>query len=143
MPAHRARSILSGVIPGHGRFAQETVPDVAALTLDDSGMIWHCNRAGEALFKYRRPQLVWRHVSLLLPQFSDLELTLNGQPNPRLRFLCHIGHQFRAVTHNGERFAAELFLNLLDSNARAHLSLIVRPVEAGLPPGQPGMRHAP
>lgn len=101
--------------------------DVAALTVDARGMIRYCNRAGESLFKYRRSELAWRHVSLLLPELADVDLLENGEVNSRLRFLYHIGRPFRALTQQGERFDGELFLNVLDSSGGGRLSLIVRP----------------
>lgn len=115
---HPASAI--GSSPGH---------DLAAISLDERGMIRDCNRASEALFNYRRSELVWRHVSLLLPQLAQLDLMQGGQPNPRLRFLCHAGHHFQGVTRSGERFASKLFLNLLNSSKNGGLSLIVRPAE--------------
>ena len=102
---------------------------MATMTLDERGMIRDCNRASEALFEYRRSELVWRHVSLLLPQLADLELMQNGQPNPRLRFLCHTGRHFQAVTQNGAHFASRIFLNFLNSSQQGGLSLIVRPAQ--------------
>jgi hypothetical protein len=102
---------------------------MAALTLDERGMIRDCSCAAEELFKYRRSELAWRHVSMLLPQLAELDLIQNGQANPRLRFLCRIGCPFQAVTHDGEHFASELFLNVLDNTEHGRLSLIVRPAE--------------
>lgn len=99
--------------------------DMAVLTLDERGMVCDCNRAGEALFNYRHNELVRRHVSLLLPQLA--ELMQNGQPDPRLHFLCHIGHRFQAVTQDGARFTSELFLNPRDNGGKCRFSLIVRP----------------
>jgi len=100
---------------------------VAVLRLDASGMVRDCNRASEALFKYRRSELVWRPVSMLLPQLAAWELVQNGQPNPQLKFLCRISRRFQAVTRDGRQFATELFFNLLNSAGRGGLSLIVRP----------------
>ncbi len=102
--------------------------DMAALMLDERGMVCDCNHAGESLFKYRSDEMVLRHISMLLPQLAKVELMQNGQINPRLRFLCRIGGRFLAVTQDGERFASEIFLNLLDNEENTRLSLIVRPV---------------
>lgn len=101
--------------------------EMAALTLDDRGMVCDCNPASEALFKYRRSELIRRHVSMLLPQLAGLELVQNGEPNPRLRFLCRIGQSYQAVTQCGESFAGQLFFNVLDNIGCGRLSLIVRP----------------
>ena len=103
--------------------------NLAVLTLDDRGMVCDCNRGGEALFKCRRSELVWRHISMLLPQLAELALVQNGQINSRLRFLCRIGRHFQAITQDGESFASELFLNLLDNSGHSRLTLIVRPAQ--------------
>lgn len=113
---------------GHSIIPACSRDDLAALTVDDRGMVCDCNRAGEALFKYRRSELVWGPVSNLLPQLADFALIQNGEPNQRLKFLCHIGLYFMAVTKEGEHFSSELFLNCLDSKRNSRLSLIVRPV---------------
>jgi hypothetical protein len=115
-------TISDGIAPGSG-------DDAAALILNDQGMICDCNLASEMLFKYRRGELVWRPVSMLLPQLLEVDLLENGEPNPHLRFLCHIGRQFEVVAQDGERFACELFLNFLGSAEHRRLSLIVRPVK--------------
>jgi hypothetical protein len=105
----------------------DTGEDTAALTVDERGMVCDCNHAGELLFKYRRGELVWRHFSMLLPQLADVDLMPNGQPNPRLRYLCRIGCQLQAVNRDGERFACDLFLNAIDGTGHGRLRLIVRP----------------
>lgn len=107
----------------------------AVLTLDGRGMIRDCNRAGEQLFKYRRSELVWRAVSLLLPELAELELMQGGQPNPRLRYLCRIGRQFQVMTQAGECFRSVLCLNLIDSRGHGRLSLIVRAAEVAASAG--------
>ena len=105
------------------------VKEMAAITLDERGMICDCNPASETLFEYCRSELVRRHVSMLLPELTEVDLMLNGEPNPRLRFLCHTGRRYQAVTRNGGCFASKLFFNCLDNAGREGISLIVRPVE--------------
>lgn len=102
---------------------------LAVLTLDGRGMICDCNCAGEALFGYLLSELVWRHVSMLLPQLAELELIQDGRPNAHLRFLCRIGQPFQAVTQNRECFTGQLFLNILDAKGSGRLTLIVRPAD--------------
>lgn len=103
--------------------------EIAALTLDNRAMICDCNRASEALFHYCRSELVNQHVSVLLPQLADPELIPDGQPSSRLRFLCHAGHQFHAVTQGGRRFASALFFNCLNGPGYGRVSLMVRPAD--------------
>jgi len=107
----------------------DTWDELAVLTLDGRGMICDCNYAGEALFGYLLSELVWRHVSMLLPQLAELELIQDGRPNAHLRFLCRIGQPFQAVTQNRECFTGQLFLNVLDAKGRGRLTLIVRPAD--------------
>lgn len=111
------------------RAAVATSEEMAALMLDDLGMIRDCNREGETLFKYRRNELVAQHISLLLPQLAKMELMQNGQPNARLCFLSRTGHNFQAVTQVGEQLSCKLFFNLLDRTGYGQMLVIVRPVE--------------
>ncbi|MDD5175552.1 MAG: hypothetical protein PHQ05_03890 [Sterolibacterium sp.] len=131
MSAYQAQSVVANaaIVVRRSLIATCTVENMAALALDDRGMIRDCNRASEVLFEYRRRELIWRHVSMLLPQLAELELMQNGQPNPRLRFLCRAGYRYQAVTQNGLRFASKLFFNHLDNAGQGGLSLIVRPTE--------------
>jgi len=137
-PAVGCKAEARGLIPASRSQSAGAEEDVAALTLDERGMICDCNCSSEALFKYRRSEMVWRHVSMLLPQLAELEVMQNRQPNPHLRFLSRIGRHFQAVTQDGALFASELFLNLLDSTGHGRLSLIVRPVEKSA--GTDGLR---
>ena len=129
MSVSATQSPAGGGVRATRRAINTAGEDVAALTLDDSGMICDCNGASEALFKYRRSDVVRQHVSMLLPQLAELDVMQNGEVNPRLRFLCHIGRSFQAVAQDGQRFAGELFLNVLDNMARGHVSLLVRPAQ--------------
>ncbi len=131
MKSSAARS-LGNRAAAHGFLMKSPVgPDsdenLAALTLDQRGMICDCNHACENLFEYRRGELVWRHVSMLLPELTELELMQNGQPNPRLSYLCHIGRPYRAITREGECFASKLFFTCLENPGHCQLSLIIRP----------------
>lgn len=113
------------------RSSRLTGEKIAAITLDEFGMIFDCNRNSEMLFKYRRSQLVLQHVSMLLPQLTELELVQCGQPNARLRFLSRTGHHFQAITKDGERFACKLYFNLLGrTEEHFRMSLVVRPADA-------------
>ena len=111
----------------HRAVVSGAMQDVVALTLDAHGVIRDCNRAGEALFEYSHSELVRRHVSMLLPQLADRELVRHGQIDQGLRFHCHIGCRFRALTRNGKSFASDLFFNLLHGAGDARLLLLVRP----------------
>jgi len=102
--------------------------EAATLTLDDRGMIRDCNSAAERLFKYRRGDLARREVSLLLPQLAAMAILSNGELNPHLRFLCRIGRVFHAVAQDGERFASDIYFNVLDGADPCRVTLIVRPV---------------
>lgn len=100
----------------------------AVLTVDGRGMIYECNRAAEKLFKYRRAELVWQNITLLVPEWQRWALVVGGQPNPRLRYLCRIGYRFEVVTKDGAHIASEICFNLLDAGGYGRLSLIVHPV---------------
>ena len=100
----------------------------ALLAIDDDGAIHDCDEVTEALFGYRRGEIVGRHISVILPELKRSPLVQDGRPSPRLRFLCRIGHLFEGMTRSGRCFASELFLNCLGHSGPARLRLIVRPV---------------
>lgn len=99
------------------------------LTLDESGMICDCSKAGEQLFGYGRKDMVWQHVSKFLPELSDIELVKDGQFNPQLGFLCHCGHHFRATNRVGNVFLSELHFVLLNGAEKHTIRMIVQPFE--------------
>jgi PAS domain S-box-containing protein len=98
-----------------------------ALTLDERGMICDCSNAGEKLFGYSRKNLVWQHVSKLLPELSEIQLLKNGHLNPQLGFLCHCGHHFRATNRLGNVFLSELHFVLLNVAEKYTIRMIVQP----------------
>ena len=106
-----------------------TEEGVATIMLDERGMIRGYDGASEKLFGYRRCEVVWQHVSLLLPQLADTDLVCDGQLNPRLLFLCRIGGYFKALKQNGERIASDMFLLKLSNPGSTDLRMIVRPFQ--------------
>ncbi|MCG6933674.1 MAG: PAS domain-containing protein [Gallionella sp.] len=101
--------------------------DPPALTLDESGMICDCSKAGEKLFGYLRQDMVWRHVSKLLPELSEIQLLKNGQVNPQLGFLCHCGHHFQTTNRLGNVFMSELHFVILNDAGTRQIRMIVQP----------------
>lgn len=128
MSTSRFQSVSNAVVSNRHDVIAIASGDEAMLTLDENGMICDCNHACETLFRYRRSELAWRPVSMLMPQLAKHELMKSGQPNPYLRFLCRIGHRFEALTQDGEHFQGALFLNVIDGRGLGRLSLIVRQI---------------
>jgi hypothetical protein len=101
--------------------------DRAVLTLDVNGLIRNCNKAAAKLMKCPTSQLVWQHVSNLLPQLADTELMQNGHINPRLRFLSRVGHRFQLAMPGGGLASGRIFFNDLENAGRHNLRLIICP----------------
>ncbi len=97
----------------------------AVLTLDESGMIRDGSSASEALFGYALRDLLLAHVSVLLPQFSGIELLQNGKVNPELVRQCQDGHVFWARDRDGEVSPSELGLIALEHAGARMLRLFV------------------
>jgi PAS domain-containing protein len=119
---------------GKGDAASEIRPpsraawqDPPALILDERGMICDCSKAGEILFGYPRQDMVWQHVSKLLPELSEIQLVKNGQFNPQLGFLCHCGHHFQATNRLGNVFLSELHFVILNDAETRQIRMIVQP----------------
>lgn len=102
--------------------------DLPALSLDERGMIRDCNRAAERLSGYFRGELIWRHVSLLLPELAGSSLLPGGSLNPKLSFLCRCGHLFHLHDRVGRCMNSELHLVELGNSGRRTVRLLVRPV---------------
>jgi PAS domain-containing protein len=84
--------------------------DFAALILDRRGMILECNQAAERLFGYSASELIWRPVSVLLPQLEEGILVRDGNINPKLKFMCRCGQLFMALDRQCRTFQSELHL---------------------------------
>ncbi|MGA9665945.1 MAG: PAS domain-containing protein [Gallionella sp.] len=98
-----------------------------ALTLDERGMICDCSTAGEKLFGYSRKDLVWQHVSKLLPELSEIHLVKNGQFNSQLGFLSRCGQPFLAINRLGNVFLNNLHFVLLNYAGKYSIRVILQP----------------
>ncbi len=101
--------------------------DPPALSLDERGMILDCSKSFEQQFGFRRIDLVWQHVSRLLPQLKNVDLIQAGQINRMLNFLCHCGLLFEAQTQQGDSLTARLSFVFIENPERRSLKLIVQP----------------
>lgn len=99
---------------------------LAFLTLDEVGIIIDCDGAIEAMFGYPRADLIFRHVSMLLPRLEDMELIQGGHLSSRLHYLCHVGLPFLVRPRDGEQFLGYLLLTDLSHPAEWRLRLSVR-----------------
>lgn len=107
--------------------SMDTADNMAVLMINDNGIIHECNRAFEKLFGYLSSDILWKHVSLLLPQLAGIALMNSGQVNPRLRFLAHIGHQFEVISLGGIHFASQLFISEVENLGEHYLRIIICP----------------
>ena len=99
--------------------------DTAALMLNERGMIRDCSKSLEELVGYTRSELVWRHVSMLLPQLEESAMIRGGRLNPRIGYLCHCGQLFQVRNRDGHSFQSEIRLFELENSGRRTLRLIV------------------
>lgn len=127
---HRQRAT-----PNLSRAADARSNDLAALTLDDLGIIRDCSTACEQIFGYMREALIGGHISMLLPQLADTELVQDGRINSRLAFLCHCAFSFQARRRDGQAFDGELFISRLDTH---NVVILVRNLDLSGP--RPGAR---
>lgn len=101
--------------------------DPPALSLDERGMILDCSKSFENLFGFRRTDLVWHHVSGLLPQLKDVKLVHAGEVNRLLNFLCHCGYLFQAQNRQGDNITTHLSFVRIETEGRHSLRLIMQP----------------
>jgi PAS domain-containing protein len=101
--------------------------DPPALSLDERGMIQDCSKSFERLFGFKRCDLVWQHVSRLLPQLTGVDLVEAGRLNPVLNYLCHCGHRYQAQNQQGDTFPCNLNFVRLEFGGKPSLRLILSP----------------
>lgn len=104
-----------------------------SITLDERGMILDCSKTFERLFGCRRRELIWRHVSSLFPQLTEIELVQQGQFNSLLTFLCRCGKLFQAQNMQGDSLSCNLSFVRLEYNGKHTLRLFVSPALHGDP----------
>ena len=108
--------------------------DPPSLALDERGMIQDCSKSFESLFGFQRRDLVWQHVSRLLPQLTGVDLVQAGRLNPILNYLCHCGHHYEAQDRQGRIISCILSLVRVEFDGRRSLRLIINPLLPELEP---------
>lgn len=97
------------------------------LMLNENGLILNCNEAATKRLNGTTSQLLWQPVSKFLPHLTGIALMLNGDVNPRLRFLSRIGHLFALRSLGGESFLSRIFLNEVGISGKRNLCLVIFP----------------
>ena len=110
-------------------YSNESI-DPPALSLDERGMIQDCTKSFEKLFGFKRPELVWQHISRLFPQLEGIELIQAGQINSHVQYISRCGHDYQTQTRQGDIFFANLCFVRIEYNGRHSLRLIVNPSKA-------------
>lgn len=98
------------------------------LTLHFNGMITECNKAGGRLLGCLPSELVWQHISRLLPQLKNIALMEGANLNPYLHFLSRVGYKFDVISHTGVRFMARVFFCEIGTMGHRFLRVIVCPL---------------
>ena len=79
-----------------------------AVSVNERGIIQDCSESCERIFGYPRGDLVFQHISVLLPQFSGTAFDQEGRLTPLIFYLCHCGHSFQAQNRQGSVFHSEV-----------------------------------
>lgn len=80
----------------------------AALLVDGRGLIQACGGNCKSVLGYRRGELLFRHISTLVPQFAAVPLFVNGQLNALVGFLGHCDLPFVIRHRDGHTFSSRL-----------------------------------
>ena len=97
------------------------------LTLNEQGMVCDCTILTGDLFGYRHGELAWGHISELMPELAAIKLICDGQINPRLRFLSHIGHRFQLLSLGGKPVDVKFFIRDIENQGRRYLRAMIFP----------------
>jgi len=98
------------------------------LTLHYNGMITECNKAGGKLLGCLPSELIWQHISRLLPQLKNVALMEGSNLNPYLHFLSRVGYKFDVISLRGARFIARVFFCEIGSMEHRFLRVIICPI---------------
>ena len=98
------------------------------LTLHYNGMITECNKAGSRLLGCLPSELIWQHVSRLLPQLKNVALMEGSNLNPYLHFLSRVGYKFEVISLRGARLFAKVFFCEIGDMEHRFLRIIVCPL---------------
>ncbi len=133
---NQGSSHISLPVVNHAREHDENVADLVGtsygkmeLVLNELGMICDWNSQFRDWLGYRRSDLVFRHISVLLPKLAEIKLMCGKQINPRLRFLFRIGHRFQLVDFGGKYFEGTLFINEMENRGRRYLRTTILPTK--------------
>jgi hypothetical protein len=102
--------------------------DRLVLTLHLNGMITECNKAGGRLLDCLPSELVWRHISQLLPQLKNVALMQGQNLSPYLRFLSRVGYQFEVISLKGAHLLGKAFFCEIGSMDHRFLRVIICPL---------------
>jgi hypothetical protein len=100
------------------------------LTLHYNGMITECNKAGGKLLGCLPSELIWQHISRLLPQLKNVALMEGSNLNPYLHFLSRVGYKFDVISLRGARLIARVFFCEIGSMEHRFLRVIICPLSA-------------
>ena len=98
------------------------------LTLHYNGMITECNKAGGKLLGCLPSELIWQHISRLLPQLKNVALMEGSNLNPYLHFLSRVGYRFDVISLRGARLIARVFFCEIGSMEHRFLRVIICPL---------------
>jgi hypothetical protein len=102
---------------------------MVVVMLNNTGMIRECSQNVYGLFGCRPSELVWKHISLLLPELAEVTLVQAGQINSRLRFLSRIGYRFEVTVPGAASCAGKVFFSHMANSVQDLLRVIICPIE--------------
>jgi len=108
--------------------SDESDADRLVLTLHYNGMITECNKAGGKLLGCLPSELIWQHISRLLPQLQNVALMEGPNLNPYLHFLSRVGYKFDVISLRGARLIARVFFCEIGSMEHRFLRVIICPL---------------
>jgi PAS domain-containing protein len=136
LPLNQSLSPIDLPVANHASAHGENVVDLVGtsygkieLILNELGMICDWNSQFRDWLGYRRSDLVFRHISVLLPKLAEIKLMCGKQINPRLRFLFRVGHRFQLVGFGGKYLEGTLFINEMENRGRRYLRTTIFPTK--------------
>jgi len=99
------------------------------IEMDESGLIQNCSDQCEPVFGFKREELLFRHISVVIRLFSSIPPITGGRLNSHIDFICHCDMPFE-VRKKGDNGFLLCRLNIVTRQHPqiARFKLLVNPL---------------
>lgn len=79
-------------------------PAMLEIEMDESGLIQNCNDLCEPVMGFKKEELLFRHISVVIKLFSSIPPITGGRLNSQIDFICHCDMPFEVKKKGDDGF---------------------------------------